>query len=113
MRYGMTNRKDDTESIDDRRARGLASFDGAEAGGDGRSGEITPLELIWLLAQLIENDAAIVGVLVEFARRRWLSLSDSIPEQRLGGRFRQTTLMELSGVLVELLPNDRSAVDVL
>jgi len=115
MRYGTTNRKDGTGLIEDGQTRGLTLCDGAEAGVNvnGRSGEITPLELIWVLAQLIENDGVIVGVLVEFARRRWLPLPNSVPEERSGGRTRETTLMELSRVLVELLPNDRRAVDVL
>jgi hypothetical protein len=114
MCSGMTiEKKGGSGTVDEMQVRGRTSRDGAEAGDNGRSGEITPLELTWALARLVENDRAVAGVLVEFARRRWLALPDPLPEERSDRRPRETTLMELSRVLVELLPNDRRAVDVL
>ena len=58
--------------LDDLQVRGRGPGDETEARASGRSGGTTPLELTWALVPLLEDDGAVVRVMVEFARRGWL-----------------------------------------
>jgi len=57
--------------LEDLQVRGRGPGDETEAR-VGRSSGTTPLELTWALVPLLEDDGAVVRVMVEFARRGWL-----------------------------------------
>ena len=59
-------------NLGDPQARGRGPCHESEVRGKDDSGGTTPLELIWALVPLLEDDRAVVRVMIEFARRGWL-----------------------------------------